>query len=88
MILVRTLGETLYFLLGEKEEETCFARLAETYPGRALEVVERRAGLLIARVGGRPAQEGERLSSTGSALTIVGLPLRSVRRAPRAEAAS
>lgn len=72
MILVRSAGGTLCFLVREKEEEAALGALARTYPGRAVEIVERRAGLLIVCV---EAPTGQTVGGPRPALSIVDLRL-------------
>ncbi|KAA0255179.1 hypothetical protein FBQ97_07035 [Acidobacteria bacterium ACD] len=81
MILVRSAGGTLCFLIRQKEEESALASLARTYPGRPIEVVQRRAGLLIACVE-TPAGLTERTSRPP--LSIVDLQLNQVDPSRRA----
>ena len=68
MILARSAGGTLCFVIRLAEEESALGLLAASYPGRSIEVVDRRAGLLIACVGTQP-------SGRHPALSIVGLRL-------------
>lgn len=58
VILVRQHHGALYFLGQELEESTSLRGLRDTYPASDVEVVFRRQGLLIARVGTPSAPAG------------------------------
>lgn len=74
MILARSAGGTLCFVIRAAEEVSALGLLASSYPGRCIEVVDRRAGLLIACVA---ANSGDPTQPAGRhpALSIVGLRL-------------
>ncbi len=77
MILVRAMADTLYFLLREPEESAAATTLLDAYPGRRIDVVQKRDGLVLVRVtGGDEGTEGKaREAAPGPGFAIVGLKL-------------
>ncbi len=60
MILVRRQHGAFYFLGREPDDQAALSRLVDGFPGHPVEVVFRRQGLVIARVGTPVVPSGAR----------------------------
>lgn len=75
MILVRQTKGSLYFLIREGEDGRSDQNLKDLYPGRPVEVMERRHELMIVRVGPQDEAGNGGSAEHRESFAIVGLSL-------------